>query len=196
MRKLKARFIGVISLVMILLLSSCGNTIPNARNYPIEQFSFTDQDGNTLSLDDLKGKVWIADFIFTNCADVCLPMTANMSKLQSMLKEKGIEDVEFVSFSVDPDVDSPEVIKEFAERFHADFSNWHFLTGYSQEHIEQFAKNSFKATVLKPEKSDQVIHTVDFYLVNQEGAMVKYYTGLEEIPFDDIINHIKILQNN
>lgn len=156
-------------MVIILLLSACGSSIPGARNYPIEPFSYTDQDGNSLSLEDLKGKVWVADFIFTNCADVCLPMTANMSKLQTMLKDKGIKDVEFVSFSVDPEVDSPEVLKEFAERFEADFSNWHFLTGYDQKHIEEFAKNSFKATVLKPEKGDQVIHTVDFYLVNQES---------------------------
>lgn len=180
-------------MLMVLILAACGS-IPGAKNYPIEPFTYTDQDGKSFSLDDLIGKVWVADFIFTNCADVCLPMTTNMSKLQDKLKEKGIENVEFVSFSVDPTVDSPEVLKEFANKFQADFSNWHFLTGYSQEHIEEFAKNSFKTPVKKPENSDQVIHGIDFFLVNKEGAMVKYYEGTENFPIDEIIKHIQILQ--
>lgn len=188
------RILAILS-VVLLLLSACGkNSIPGAKSYPIESFTYTDQEGDPFSLEDLKGKVWVADFIFTNCADVCLPMTANMSKLQDKVKEKGIKDVEFVSFSVDPAIDTPDILKDFALKFRADFSNWHFLTGYSQEHIEEFAKNSFKTPVKKPDNSDQVIHGIDFFLVNQKGEMVKYYEGTENIPMDEIIKHIQILQ--
>ncbi|MBA4537772.1 SCO family protein [Bacillus aquiflavi] len=192
---MKFRLLTVLTLMTVLFLSACGkNTIPDAKNYPIESFSHTDHNGESFGLSDLKGKVWVADFIFTNCDDVCLPMTSNMAKLQQMLKEEGIKDVELVSFSVDPQVDSPEVLTQFGKQFNADFSNWHFLTGYTQEYIENFAKDNFKTIVKKPQKGDQVIHGTDFYLVDQEGTMVKYYTGLKDIPFEEIISHIKILQ--
>jgi protein SCO1 len=183
-------------IVMLLILSACGqNEIKDAKNWPVAGFSYTDQNGQPFSLDDLKGKVWVADFIFTSCDDVCLPMTANMKKLQDQVKEEGIENIQFVSFSVDPAVDSPEVLTEFANQFSVDYENWHFLTGYSQTDIESFAMESFKAIVKKPQSGDQVIHGTDIYLVDSEGKIMKYYTGLAEMPMDEIINDIKILQN-
>ncbi|MBT2705034.1 SCO family protein [Chryseobacterium sp. ISL-80] len=178
-----------------IITAACGNgELKDGVNYPIEDFTFTNQAGEQLSKDDLKGKVWVADFVFTNCADVCPPMTANMAKLQDMIKEEKLENVEIVSFSVDPTVDKPEVLKEYGQKFNVDFSNWSFLTGYSQEEIEKFALKSFKAFVKKPEEGDQVIHGTDFYLIDQEGVMRKYYTGLKEVPFEQIIEDIKTLQ--
>ncbi|MCM3573761.1 SCO family protein [Mesobacillus subterraneus] len=180
---------------VIMFAAGCGDSgLKDAKNYPIEDFTFTDQNGESLSKADLKGKVWVASFIFTNCADVCPPMTANMAKLQDMMKEEGLEDVEIVSFSVDPTVDSPEVLKEYGNKFNVDFMNWSFLTGYSQEEIEKFALENFKTLVKKPETGDQVIHGTDFYLVDQNGDMRKYYTGLKEVPFEQIIEDIKTLQ--
>jgi len=176
-----------------LILSACGNNIPNPVNWPIEDFSFTDQNHQSFGLKDLKGKVWVADFIFTKCPDVCPPMTANMAKLQDMAKEQGL-DVQFVSFTVDPENDRPEVLKEYVEKFDADLTNWHLLTGYSQTEIESFARENFQAVVKKPEQGDLVIHGTDFYLVNQDGVIVKYYTGLNEIPFEEILKHIEALQ--
>ncbi|RFU66464.1 SCO family protein [Peribacillus saganii] len=182
---------------VLLLISGCGKTeVPNAKNWPVEDFAFTDQEGASFSKKDLKGKVWVSNFIFTSCEDVCLPMTANMAKLQEKLKDEGIKDVELVSFSIDPEVDKPEVLKEFGSNFNADFSNWHFLTGYKQEEIESLAKESFKAIVQKPEGSDQVIHGTDFYLMDEEGKIINYYSGLDKMPFDEIVKHIKILQSN
>ncbi len=180
---------------VIMFAAGCGDSgLKDAKNYPIEDFTFTNQYGESLSKADLKGKVWVASFIFTNCADVCPPMTANMAKLQDMMKEEGLEDVEIVSFSVDPTVDSPEVLKEYGNKFNVDFMNWSFLTGYSQEEIEKFALENFKTLVKKPETGDQVIHGTDFYLVDQNGDMRKYYTGLKEVPFEQIIEDIKTLQ--
>ena len=74
---------------------------------------YSDQNGKPFGLTDLKGKVWVADFIFTNCEDVCLPMTANMKKLQDRAQKEGMENIHFVSFSVDPTVDSPDVLSKF-----------------------------------------------------------------------------------
>ena len=182
---------------LVIILNACSKQeIPNAKNWDVSDFTFTDQDENSVSRDDLKGKVWIADFIFTNCTTVCLPMTSNMTKLQNMIAEEGLEDVHLVSFSVDPKTDKPSVLKEYGESFQVDFDNWSFLTGYEQETIENLAKESFKTLVQKPAEGDQVIHGTSFSLVDQNGTIVQQYSGVEEIPFDDIIKHIKILQSN
>ena len=190
---------GIITLAcfLVIILNACSKQeIPNAKNWDVSDFTFTDQDENSVSKDDLKGKVWIADFIFTNCTTVCLPMTSNMTKLQNMIAEEGLKDVHLVSFSVDPKTDKPSVLKEYGESFQVNFDNWSFLTGYEQETIEALAQESFKTIVQKPAEGDQVIHGTSFSLVDQNGTIVQQYSGVEEIPFDDIIKHIKILQSN
>ncbi|HWO76298.1 MAG TPA: SCO family protein [Bacillus sp. (in: firmicutes)] len=188
------RSLSFVFLAISVLLAGCsGAEIPNKLDYKIESFEFTNQDGETVSLEDLKGKVWVADFVFTSCQDVCLPMTFNMSKIQDLVEEEGLENVEFVSFSVDPEIDQPEVLKEFGKKFGADFANWNFLTGYSQDKIESFALESFKTLVQKPEEGDQVAHGTSFYLVDQNGTVVKDYSGVTDVPYGTIIEHIKIL---
>lgn len=183
-----------LSIVIAVFLTGCGNKIEGALNYPVEDFSFTSHEDKQFGTKDLEGKVWVADFVFTNCADVCPPMTANMEKLQDMVKEEGLENVEFVSFSVDPEVDNPKVLTDFGKKFNVDFKNWTFLTGYTQEEIETFAMENFKTIVKKPEEGDQVIHGTDFYLVDQDSTIVKRYSGFKQVPFDEIINDIKALQ--
>ncbi len=187
----------LVPLFLMFLIAACSNEqkIPNATDYEVESFTFKNQDNADVSLEDLKGKVWVANFVFTNCTTVCLPMTANMKKLQERLVEEGVEDVQLISFSVDPEIDKPEVLREYGEKFNADFSNWHFLTGYSQDKIESFSLDSFKVIVQKPEGNDQVTHSVSFSLVDQEGRVVQSYSGLADIPMDDIIKHIKMLQS-
>ena len=127
---MKLRSLTILMVAAILLLSACGSSgIKDAKNWPVADFAYTDQNGESFGLQDLKGKVWVADFIFTNCDDVCLPMTANMKKLQEEVEKEGIENIQFVSFSVDPTVDTPEILTEYGKQFSADFNNWHFLTG-------------------------------------------------------------------
>lgn len=116
---------------VILLLTACGSKLRDQLNWKLDNFSYTDQNGKTFGRDDLKGKVWVADFIFTSCKTVCPPLIANMERLQRMLKDEGVQNVEFVSFSVDPTVDTPSKLKEFMSRYDMDESKWHFLTGYS-----------------------------------------------------------------
>ncbi|MCM3320900.1 SCO family protein [Cytobacillus kochii] len=188
------KLVAVIGLFTIIL-AACGQSgIENALNYDVEDFNYTNQDNQAVGLSDLEGKVWIADFIFTSCETVCPPMTYNMSQLQDKVKEEGIENVEFVSFSVDPTVDSPEALKDFANNYEIDFSNWHFLTGYTQEEIESFAVDSFKSLVKKPKNDDQVIHQTSIYLVDQNGVVMKDYDGVSDVPYEEIIADIKKIQ--
>ncbi|CAI8917096.1 MULTISPECIES: SCO family protein [Bacillus] len=179
---------------VILLLTACGSKLRDQLNWKLDNFSYTDQNGKTFGRDDLKGKVWVADFIFTSCKTVCPPLIANMERLQRMLKDEGVQNVEFVSFSVDPTVDTPSKLKEFMSRYDMDESKWHFLTGYSQEEVTEFAKKNFQTLVDKPQDSDQVTHGTSFYLVDQTGTVVKKYSGLSNPPYKDIVRDIKRIQ--
>lgn len=185
-----------IFLVMTLLLAACGTSadegIPDATAWKLGNFSYTNQDGEDFALNDMQGDITIASLIFTNCTTVCSPITANLAKLQRMSKEEGL-DVHFLSYSVDPEVDSPEKLKEFGERFEADFTKWNFLTGYSQKEIEDFGPKNFKTIVAKPKNGGEVVHGTSIYLIDQEGVIVKSYNGLD-VPFEEIVEHIKILE--
>jgi protein SCO1/2 len=182
----------IVLIVSILILSACGGEpIETNMSEDVQDFEFTTQDNETLRLDDLKGDYWIADFIFTNCETECLPMTSNMSYLQDELAEEGI-DVQFVSFSIEPDYDTPEVLREYGESFGADFNNWHFTTGYDFETIKNFAISSFKSLVVEAaEGTDQITHAISFYLVNPDGEVIKSYNGLNHSEMDSIINDMK-----
>ncbi|EWH21952.1 cysteine ABC transporter ATP-binding protein [Bacillus haynesii] len=181
--------------ILTVFLSSCGTSkIENPLNYDVQSFSFQNQDGKAVSLESLKGQVWVADFIFTNCETICPPMTSHMAELQKQMEEENLQ-ARIVSFSVDPENDTPEKLKKFAANYPLSFQNWDFLTGYSQKEIEKFALKSFKSIVKKPEDEDQVIHQSSFYLVDQNGKVVKDYDGAKNTPYDEIIADIKTLEN-
>lgn len=99
-----------------------------------------------------------------------------------------------VSFSVDPTVDTPKKLKEYVMKFNGDLTNWYLLTGYSQEFIEKYALKNFKTIVKKPDNENQVIHGTSFFLVDQNGKIVKSYDGIK-VPYEDIINDINIITN-
>ncbi|TWT02399.1 SCO family protein [Planomicrobium sp. CPCC 101079] len=178
-------------LLFTLILSGCGQSIQDPLNWELEEFTFTNQENEQIGLADLKGEVWLADFVFTNCTTVCLPMMANMTDLQEQLKQEGL-DVKIVSFTADPAFDTPEVLKSYAQNYGADLTSWHLLTGYSSETIDKFAIENFKTIARKPEDQDQAMHGTSFFLVDQNGVVMKDYNGLKP-PVDDIISDIKIL---
>jgi protein SCO1 len=182
-------------LVIIVLLSACGQKgIENPLDYPVKDFNAVTQDNQPFEKKNLDGKIWVADFIFTNCADVCPPMTANMTKLQKMVEDEELANLEFVSFSVDPTVDTPEKLTDYAKNFELKDDNWTFLTGYTQEFIETYAKETFKTLVKKPQEGDQVIHQTYFFLVGPDQKVKKIYDGYQEVPYDEMISDIKLLQ--
>ncbi|MDQ0976283.1 protein SCO1/2 [Neobacillus niacini] len=181
--------------VIVALLSACGQKgIENPLDYPVNDFKAVTQDNKPFEKKNLDGKIWVADFIFTNCADVCPPMTANMTKLQKMVVEEELKNVEFVSFSIDPTVDTPEKLTGYAKNFGLKDDNWTFLTGYSQEFIETYARETFKTLVKKPQEGDQVIHQTYFFLVGPDQKVKKIYDGYKEVPYDEMISDIKSLQ--
>lgn len=190
---LKKGVIYVLFSLMMLMAAACSNGKPNQLGYQVEPFEAINQNGQPVSLSDLKGKVWIADFVFTNCITVCPTMTANMSELQKHLNSAGVE-AELISFSVDPEYDDPDALKDYLTKFDADFSNWHALTGYEFDEIKTFVLDSFKTVVAKDTSSGQVIHGTSFFLVDPSGTVVAKYDGTLDPPYDKMIKEVKALQ--
>ncbi|MCP3029326.1 SCO family protein [Halobacillus sp. A5] len=178
---------------LLLLLTSCGEKeLEDPLEWEIDNISGTTQSGEDFSVDDMEGDVWLANFIFTSCNTVCPPMTRNMTKVQDQLEEEGI-DAEIVSFSVDPEVDTPEMLEEFAQAQDADFSNWSFITGYSQGEIEQYGQDSFRTVVQKPEEAEQVNHGTSFFLMDKNNQVMKHYKGETDVPYEQITEDAGIL---
>ncbi|WP_186577632.1 SCO family protein [Aquibacillus kalidii] len=175
---------------LILFLVACGNEYEGDFSFEVQEFNYTNQEGETFSSSELEGKFWVADMVFTNCDSVCPPMTANMARLQKKLADENL-DVELVSFSVDPDNDTPEKLKQYSKDRGASFDNWNLLTGYKLEDIKEFAIKSFKAPVDKIADSDQMVHTVYFYLVSPDGNAIKRYDGTKAAEMDEIVKDIK-----
>lgn len=186
----KTRYL-LISLALIILISACGSEPQNSKK--IVPFSYSDQNGKPFGTEELAGKVWIADFIFTKCKTVCSPMTNEMASLQKKIKEEGIQ-VEFVSFTVDPTIDSPKALKNYLLQFTDDESNWHALTGYTQEAIEVFAREQFQTIVQKPTTSNQVIHGTNFYLIDQHGRIVNEYNYVDASYVKELMKDVKKLR--
>jgi len=192
------RLLFLLCILCLVLVSACSaKEKKTAEDFPlqmeVQKFEGINQDGKKIALSKLKGKVWIADFVFTNCDTVCSPMTANMAELQKRLSDEGV-DAQLVSFSIDPDQDQPGVLKEYASGVEADFSNWNLLTGYKQEFIESFANQSFMAPAAKLEGSNQFVHSTNFYLVDQAGIVIQKYEGISDPPYEQMVKDIQSLQ--
>lgn len=182
-------------LLSAIILAGCNTSGFKAEtDWEVDPFEHDSHQGEEVSLESLKGTVWLSTFIFTNCDTVCPPMTFNLTEVQDELVAQGVEDYNIVAFSVDPEVDSPEVLADYLAQYNVpDESKWHLLTGYDQGYLSQFARNSFKAVVQDDPNSNQVIHGTSFYLVDQNGVVVKTYSGISDVPIDVIASDMKAL---
>lgn len=151
-------------------------------NWQVPTFQAMDQNGNTVTNETLKGKVWLTHFLFTRCPNICPPMTANLAKVQNVMEKEGIP-ATMVSFTVNPEYDKPDILKKFGQDHGANLSHWHFLTGYTFPDIQKLVKEAFKGQVSKVESGDpnSVLynHPSQFYLVDQTGKVRKFYDGLK-----------------
>ena len=140
----------------------------------ISGFKLTDQEGRAVTLADLRGKVWVADVIFTRCPGPCPKMTRHLAEVQAALPAGGL--VRLVTLTSDPDYDTPAVLKRYAENFGADPKVWSFLTGDKQE-LRRLAVNDFKFVVVEKAANERTIpddlfiHSTWFVLVDQRGGV-------------------------
>lgn len=174
---------------VLVFLAACGDKIETNMSEPMADFEFITQDEEVLNMDALRDEWWVANFMYTSCRTVCPRTTANLAEVQQKLKEDGLSP-QFVSFSVDPAQDAPEVLKEYAEGYDADLETWSFLTGYDFETIQEISENTFKA-VLEEGVVGQRAHGVNFYLIDPDGNVIKKYDGMSEEGLDLLVNDLK-----
>lgn len=142
----------------------------------VPPFQLVNQSGQPFSSNQLAGKIWIADFIFTSCPGPCPMISSRMSELQKPLEKT---DVHLISFSIDPEKDTPEVLRGYAEKLHAQSQRWDFLTG-PKAAIYDLSKNGFSlAATDGSEEAGVPVHSTRMVLVDRHGKIRGYYDALE-----------------
>jgi protein SCO1/2 len=174
--------------VFLLLLTGCthpANKLPKYAHVPA--FTMTDANGQTFHSSELAGKVWVADFIYTNCPAECPMMTAKMKKLSLQTNPA----VELVSFSVDPDHDTPAALKTFASHYGAPTPHWTFLTGTAAT-VHLLAYTTFHVGDI----IGKMEHSTKFALVDQQGYIRGYYSSLDEEGIPALLKDTEALRQN
>jgi protein SCO1/2 len=140
--------------------------------FQVPEFALTNQSGELIRSSDLRGKVWIADIIFTQCAGPCPSMTRRMAELQQVIPPQS--PVRFVTLTAHPEHDTPAVLARYADRYLASPGRWHFLTG-TKPQIVDAAVNGLKLTAIEKETlqrtdpNDLFIHSTIFVVVDKQG---------------------------
>ena len=175
--KLKWALRGLIVLTAVLLVAVLWLRVQQNRpgELPalgkVPDFKLVEASGRPLTLADLNGQVWIAAFIFTRCAGICPVMSTQMSRLPA-------GNYRLVSFSVDPDHDTPAVLTEYAARYHADRTRWFFVTG-EKSALRRLATEGFHvpAEDATAADSEPILHSAHLVLVDRVGQIRGYYDG-------------------
>jgi protein SCO1 len=197
---------GVPFLILALLSVLLGACQKKSEELPvlgkIPKFNLTDQNHQSFGLQNLEGKIWVADFIFTSCGGTCPMLTQRMKEVQRSIQEmKNGESrfsVKIVSFSVDPERDTPDKLLAYSQRFESDPKIWVFLTG-PLDQVTQTVVQGFKIAMGKvtsdalpkkygEEEIFEVVHGEKFVLIDDQGRIRGYYdsdsSGIKKILID------------
>ncbi|MFI5397658.1 MAG: SCO family protein [Candidatus Binatia bacterium] len=160
----------------------------------VPEFLLLASNGQTVSPANLAGSVWVADFIFTRCGSICPTLSRQMAKLQGALARAGNESVRLVSFSVDPAHDTPEVLRDYATRFHADPNRWIFVTG-ERAPLYRLLGDGFHLAVAERAEGenggdDLITHTDHFVLVDRELNIRGYYHGTDDDSMKQLLRDL------
>ena len=200
-------------LVVVLILSSCKegkkeqlpfyNTpdftpswlSPNDQEYSsvhtIAPFSFTDQNGRTITNKNVNGKIYVVNFFFTTCAGICPKMMKNLKKVQQAFRNN---DVIILSHSVLPETDNVQRLASYAKRFNINY-NWYLLTGNKDAVYNMARKSYFVDEQTGHNKSNnEFLHTENCVLIDGMGRIRGVYNATLELEMNKLIQHIKILQ--
>lgn len=166
----------IVGLIGMALWERAKDSSPPLPVYgQIDDFALTNQAGKQVHGSELRGHIWIADFIFTRCPGMCVVVTGTMATVDKELKE--MPDVRLVSFSMDPEYDTPEILAKYAESKGGSLPRWTFLTG-PKDVIHALTRDQFKQAVLEKGGTDQpIIHSDRLVLVDQKGRIRGFYSG-------------------
>ena len=161
--------------------------------HQIPYWSFVDQLGDTITKEEVKGKVCLVDFFFSHCPTICPMMTLNMKKIQDRVERECLDNVEFISYTVDPQRDSVERLFEYANSYDVNFDNWHLMTG-DQQSIYELGINGY----LVPNQEDALapggfLHSEKMILIDQDQRIRGYYDGTNPENISKIVKDVKKL---
>ena len=167
------------------------------QGHTIGNFSFTNQDGITITEKEIENKVFVAEYFFSTCKSICPIMNQQMQRIQKTYK--GNKSVKILSFTVDPETDNSETLKTYAVQHGYQKGQWHFLTG-TKSSLYSLARKSF--FVLKPAEATNLgdavndfIHTNNFVLVDKKKRIRGYYDGTNPAEITELIEDIELLLN-
>lgn len=159
--------------------------------HSVRNLNFTNQLGQQVSLDDLKGKVIVLDFFFTRCPTICPQLGTAMKKLQKSFPNND-SIVQFVSISVDPKHDSVGQLRKWAEKFDVNPDSWWLLTG-DRDSIYKFALQEIKASIADVNVDTAFVHTENFFLLDKHRVVRGWYNGLDSVAQKRLVRDIPLL---
>ena len=164
-----------------------------SKIHTISDFFLTNQEGKTVTQNNFKGKIYVADFFFTTCTGICRSLSLNMKVLQDTYIDD--PNVLLLSHSVTPEIDSVPVLKKYAQNYGVDSSKWHLVTG-DKEAIYKLARESYFSDedFVKTKSPSTFIHTENFVLVDTKGRIRGVYNGTLKLGVQRLIRHIKELK--
>ncbi|HUF41425.1 MAG TPA: SCO family protein [Verrucomicrobiae bacterium] len=160
----------------------------------VPDFSLTERSGEAIGLAHLRGKVWVADFMYTTCTDTCPLQTASLARLQEQFADA--PDFHLVSFTVDPERDTPEVLALYADKYRADAGRWYFLTGQRDRLIRLIRDGFYLSVATLPTDADasgMIPHSPRFVLVDKQARIRGYYDSREIDAFSRLKNDLETL---
>ena len=162
------------------------------KYHTISNFSLTNQNGQTVTQDTYKGKIYVADFFFTTCQTICPIMTSNMVELQDKLANN--PDVLLLSHTVMPEIDTVAQLKKYAIQKKVNATQWNLVTGSKQE-IYDLARKQYLVAKENPDDPLGLVHTENFVLIDTQKRIRGFYDGTQEKEMDRILHDIGVLQN-
>jgi protein SCO1/2 len=160
--------------------------------HKVNNISFTNQLGKTVSLDDVKGKILVIDFFFSRCPSICPDLAKAMKRLQNSFINSNDSIVQFISVSIDPVHDSVPQLRKFANRYTSNHDSWWFVTGNKKE-IYDFALHEIKANIADVNIDTAFIHTENFFLLDKDRVIRGWYNGLDTVAQAKLVRDIPLL---
>lgn len=161
------------------------------KYHTIADFSLINQNGKTITQDDYKDKIYVADFFFTTCQTICPIMTGHMVKIQEALKDD--HEVLLLSHTVTPEIDTVAQLKKYALEHGVNDLKWNLVTGDKKE-IYDLARKSYLAAKDVPYSDNDLVHTENFVLVDKKKRIRGFYDGTDPDAIEKLLEDIKILE--
>lgn len=169
-----------------------GKSVTDTAYHTVGAFALFDEDSNSVTEAITKDKIYVADFIFTTCKSICPEMSMQMTRVQ--FKYHNDPTVSILSFTVDPDNDTPSVLKAYGKKHNAQSGKWHFLTG-DKEQIYSLARHSYFVTAMEGDgKVDDFVHSEQVVLVDKEKHIRGFYDGTDVNDINKLIEDIRALE--